>query len=63
MVLERKRKTGRTYNVKNEEVLQIVKRMANSFGHTLRRSCLLRRVFEGKIEVKDRSDVRRERSH
>ena len=47
--------------VRNEEVLlrfkeqrnilhEISKRKANSFGHILRRNCLLQRVIEGKIK-------------
>jgi hypothetical protein len=51
--------------VKNEEVLQSVeeernilhtpkRRKVNWVGHILRRNCLLKRVIEGKIEVKRR---------
>jgi hypothetical protein len=50
-----------TDHVRNEEVLftvkeqrnilhEIRKRKANWIGHTLRRNCLLQRVFEGKIK-------------
>jgi hypothetical protein len=55
-------KTRWTDRVRNEEVLQKVKkerniistikrRKANRIGHILRRNCLLKHVIEGKIET------------
>jgi hypothetical protein len=55
-------KTKWTDRVRNEEVLQRVKkerntistikiRKANRIGHILRRNCLLKHVIEGKIET------------
>jgi hypothetical protein len=52
VVLERKGKTGWTDHVRNKEIMSRVKRMANFFGHILRRSCRLRHVFEGKIKLR-----------
>jgi len=34
------------------------RRKINRIGHILRRNCLLKHVIEGKIERKDRSDVK-----
>ena len=53
--------------MRNEEVLlrvkgqrnilhEIRKRKANWIGHILRRNCLLKRVIEGKMKRRDRSD-------
>jgi hypothetical protein len=45
-----------TDSVRNEEVLHRAKaynkKKGNWIGHVLRRSCLLKHVFEGKIERK-----------
>jgi hypothetical protein len=48
--------------VKEERiVLHTLKRRANWIGHTLRRSCLLKHIIEGKIEGEKDATRRKER--
>jgi hypothetical protein len=60
-MLEKDGKSSWTDHVRNEEELitvneqrnilhEIIKRKANWIGHILRRNCLLKQVFEGKIK-------------